>query len=226
MDALFNILIEPHALLRENSEHESLSTGNAPDNVPEQSIDPITPEDKSVEKLFEMTIPIMRRLEDIERIIMYCIPSRQTFSARHQRPSGFANIRVLRSLNELCMPVFRQKIFPDHSDLSQMAREVAKMYPKITRKQSFSVLRKWFRKHRDENGQKVFAACSEILVPLMDKGLTVDQVKEDIEAQGPLSKTIKSRSNLEISDEAQSNEFIFNKIQAFLNRRVDKAKIA
>ena len=223
MDALFNSLIEPQALLRENTEQDLFSIDNVPGIGAVKHIDPTMPENMTVDKLFEMTIPIMERLQDIENQIMcYQPPRKASAVSQHQRSSGFANVRVLRSLDEVCMPVFCVSINTDPSDLNWMAKEASRMYPKLARKEIFSILRKWFRKHRDENGQKVFAACLEVLMPLMEQGLPVNHVREDIQMQGPLVKAIRSKSNLEICDETEANRFVVNKIEAFLNRRIDK----
>lgn len=225
MDALFNSFIEPTALLRENSEQDSFSLDNGLNDCRTSKnveSDSKTSAKMTVEKLFEMTVPIIQRIQEIEAQIMYYQPPRRVTSVQHQKSTGFANIRVLRSLDELCMPVFRRSINPEPSDLHGMAKEVSKMYPKLARKQILSILRKWFRKHRDENGQKVFAVCLEVLVPLMNQGLSISQVKEDIQGQGPIMRSIRSKSNLEITDEVQINNFVVNKIEAFLDRRIDK----
>jgi hypothetical protein len=221
MDALFNSFIEPTSLFRENTEQDpvSLDNGRTVKNV---DTDSKTPAKITVEKLFEMTIPILQKIQDIEAQITYYQPSRRVVSVQHQKPTGFANIRVLRSLDELCMPVFRHSLNPEPSDLYGMTKEVSKMYPKLARKQILSILRKWFRKRRDENGQKVFAACLEVLVPLMNQGLSISHVREDMQAQGPIMRSIRSKSNLEIADEVQINNFVVKKIEAFLDRRIDK----
>jgi hypothetical protein len=90
------------------------------------------------------------------------------------------------------------------------------------RKTLLSNVRKWFRKRRDDNGQKVFATCNEIIPEKLKEGIQIDNIRADIKTHGQIFESIKSLSALEITETDSLNAFLLEKIKSFLDRRVSR----
>jgi hypothetical protein len=109
---------------------------------------------------------------------------------------------------------------PANVDLNRMASQIEPNHPQASRKEILSVIRKWFRKKRDEDGQKVFNACNIILQPMIQEGATVEDIKERLQTDDALRRRLLECANLCIADEEQAGLFLDQKVNAYFSRRV------
>lgn len=187
----------------------------------------------SMEDLYALFVNINQHIEYIEQSLAL-IPGMQPNGSTQQqspvtsmssdeyayrRPRGSS-----RTLDSLCMPLFVKCPSPNNTALAELASMYIASEGAETpdRKAAMSMIRKWFRKRRDENGQKVFAACQSVLMPMLESGTMLSDVEYDVHTKGPLFQEIRKMAEVEIMDPAAKDEFLREKIDSFLERRVSK----
>lgn len=126
----------------------------------------------------------------------------------------------MRDLDSVCHQEFALQPNPSNVDLNRMASLIEPNYPHASRKEILSIIRKWFRKKRDEDGQKVFNACNLILQPLIQEGESVDDIKDRVQTDNGLRRRLLESANLCIADEVQAGAFLDQKVSAYFSRRV------
>jgi hypothetical protein len=192
----------------------------------------------SIEDLYSMFVNINQHIEYIEQSLGL-IPGIQPEAQGHaQQQSPVTSMScesdeyayrrqprgAPRTLDSLCMPLFVTSPSPTNSALAELAamyvRGAAAEAP--DRKTAMSVIRKWFRKHRDENGQKIFTACQAVVLPLLQQGTLLADIEYDVHTKGMLFQEIRKMAEVEITDPAAKDEFLREKIESFLERRVSK----
>lgn len=93
-------------------------------------------------------------------------------------------------------------------------------FSNVSRRDIISVIRKWFRKKRDENGQKVFNACISIIQPLVNSGTSIEIVKESIANDEAFYQRLLAESNLDIAEPVSARNFLMQKVDAYISRRI------
>lgn len=131
----------------------------------------------------------------------------------------------LRDLDDLCLPLFTRKPNPSTVELNQLVRAIERNYPRVEKKKMLSVIRRWFRKRRDDNGQKVFAACISVLVPLIEQGLPVDGIQRSVRERDQLYSELAEQASIEITNAQAAHEFLLEKIKSFIDRRIQGRRL-
>lgn len=126
----------------------------------------------------------------------------------------------MRDLDSVCHQEFARSPNPSNVDLNRLASIIEPNYPHASRKEILSIIRKWFRKKRDEDGQKVFNACNLILQPMILDGTSVEDIKEMLQTDDGLRRRLLDSANLCIADEEQAGIFLDQKVSAYFSRRV------
>jgi len=136
----------------------------------------------------------------------------------------------LSSLDSLLIPEFALNPHPDPKTLNRLFLRLEQHYHQHqqgprTRRHIIALLRKWFRRRRDENGQRVFAACQAIVMPLVAYGLGEEELKIKIqENEDGLLQRIMAECDLDVTESYAARQFFLEKIDAFFLRRIIKGK--
>lgn len=147
-------------------------------------------------------------------------PSASTSSPSPTRSRSYdASLPSMSEMEAMCSPLFARDPHPGNQELRQLAEDIIRHCGAGDRRSMVSHIRKWFRKHRDENGQKVFHACIELIQPLIDGGADVEYIRFLLQ-QGPFREQMLAASRLDISDGTNAFLFMESKIEAYFTRRV------
>lgn len=181
----------------------------------------------TLESLYSMVVNMYQHINYLEQGMTqtsrYPLPTMVSASFNGGRKSDCEAIRN-RDLDPICLPLFRQKPNPSNTDFIQLCRVLERSNPKLERKRVLSALRRWFRKKRDENGQKVFSACTSILLPRIEAGISIDDLRDSLAQNSQLFNAISEQALLEISDPNSASVFLREKIESFLSRRVERRR--
>lgn len=174
--------------------------------------------------------PIMNMLKEFSYRLAHL--EHAVYSAQQGQPNMFAAVQTpqtfrsepssirMRDLDRICYVEFALQPHPTNNDLSRMAQRIEGSFPGMGRRQIVSSIRKWYRKRRDENGQKVFSACIAILQPLIGSGLTVDELRLRLAHNPEFLQSMLDEAALEITNQELATQFMMEKIEAFFARRV------
>lgn len=138
-----------------------------------------------------------------------------TLKCRQQDPS----LPSMNQMSIVCEPVFAKDPHPSNQTLLQIAHQFMQMLGSDDRRGMVGHVRKWFRKRRDENGQKVFQACIELIQPYLDSGATVNYIRT-LMGQDTFRQQMMQASKLDITDKTNAQLFLDSKIEAYFTRRV------
>ncbi len=180
----------------------------------------------SVERLHSYIVQLNARLQYVENIVVNSFQSQAFINPMGTMGASFPQrtdeIRV-RDLDDMIEPHFLQTPAPTNIQLNNIVKDVEPRLMGYERKKISAAIRKWYRKRRDEEGQKVFAACVSHLQPLINTKEDADSVKIRIQNEDDdLYKLVFSASQLDMTNEKACHEFFEQKVDAFFNRRIYK----
>lgn len=203
----------------EGRQREKSDTGN--DNVNTDLAD-ISAEAKeiTIDDLYQFQEYLNFRLANLESLVSIYYPPNVTQNAT-QLADASSRLK-LRDLDHICLPFFCSQPNPTSVQLNRLVSQLETTLSEYGRKTLLSNVRKWFRKRRDDNGQKVFAACSEIIPGKLKSGVQTEAIREDIRAHGEIYEQITELSAVEITDTESLHTFLSEKIKSFLDRRVNR----
>jgi len=135
-------------------------------------------------------------------------------------PSAEYREPKMRDLDGVCLPNFAIQPQPSVVELNRMARTLLQRFPSYGQRNLVASIRKWYRKKRDENGQKVFTACISQLQPLIDGGAGIEEVRMGLTEDGAFRAALLAEANLDIEDAENASLFLTQKVEAYFNRRV------
>ena len=164
------------------------------------------------------------RMQFIEHYMYSCYNAAATNAVAVQpvmRASGRSSLRT-RDLDNLLMPHFVQSPNSDTNKVNRILREIESSFPSIERRRLGSEVRKWYRKKRDENGQKIFAACEELIKPQIESGMNPEELKTAaLDPSSALYQDLKKHTDLPFVVQAQLHDFLADKVGAYFRRRVE-----
>lgn len=106
-----------------------------------------------------------------------------------------------------------------------MASRLLPRYPSSGNRAILAAIRKWYRKKRDENGQKVFHACSDLIKPMIDSGMETAVIHRMLSEDKAFRESMLCAASLDIEDEDNASMFLQSKIEAYFKRRVSQDKL-
>lgn len=167
------------------------------------------------------------RIQYIEHYVYSCYSAASANAVAVQpvmRASGRSSLRT-RDLDTLLLPHFIQSPNSDTNKVNRILREIESSFPSIERRRLGSEVRKWYRKKRDENGQKIFAACEELIKPQIESGIDPEQLKTAaLDPSAALYQDLKRHSDLPFVVQAQLHDFLTDKVGAYFRRRIEGKK--
>lgn len=128
----------------------------------------------------------------------------------------------LRDLDPHCRPAFARTFSPSKKELADMSRDVERSYPSLKRGYFVPAIRHWFRKRRDELGQRVFTACDSHLKGLFLAGTPLAAVCAELRRRQQLHRAVYEACGLDgvFEDDAVGTAFMLAKIEAYHDRRI------
>lgn len=121
-------------------------------------------------------------------------------------------------LNRLLLPIFRHHPKPDASRMAIIKRHLARLFPALSEKETSQAVNFWFRKRRERNGLQVFAACNDILAPLLVDPTSISAVIREVDQKGTLYSEIAEAVQLEIVSTEVRHDFLRDKIHYYIGR--------
>lgn len=106
-----------------------------------------------------------------------------------------------------------------------MVSRLLPRYPSAGNRAILAAIRKWYRKKRDENGQKVFHACTDFIKPMIDSGTETAEVNRRLEEDLAFRQAMLRAASLDIEDEDNAFLFLQTKVEAYFKRRVSQDKL-
>lgn len=182
----------------------------------------VDPNNINIDYLFQMQLDLNFRVAALESTVGLYFPSLP--NRIDTRSPEASNQLKLRDLDFMCLPFFCVMPNPTSVQLNRLVSQLEATLSQFGRKTLLSNVRKWFRKRRDDNGQKVFAACNDIIPEKLKEGIQIDDIRADIKAHGQIFELIKSLSAIEITETDSLNAFLQEKIKSFLDRRVSRRR--
>lgn len=101
-----------------------------------------------------------------------------------------------------------------------MATRLLPRYPSAGMRNLLGAIRKWYRKKRDENGQKVFHACTDIIKPMIEAGRGMEEVMGMLQGDPAFRGSMMRAAGLDIENERNAYMFLESKVEAYFKRRV------
>jgi hypothetical protein len=131
----------------------------------------------------------------------------------------------MRDLDTFCSAEFAREHDPTSADLSRIYKVINGQFPGAGRRNVLSAVRKWYRKKRDENGQKVFTSCIAIIQPTINDGTSVEIIRERLKNEDDtLYQKMLSKTNLDIKNPERARAFLLAKVESYFIRRVLSSK--
>lgn len=178
-------------------------------------------------QIFAFMMAIDQRMSNLESIVASSFDT--GYAAMQMAPMPMPQVRhtdnnyipSMRDLDQVCNPEFAKEPSPTTSDLNRMYQALEGQFPTAGRRNILSAVRKWYRKKRDENGQKVFTSCLAVIQPLLNDGLSIEDIKARLEDPNDgLLQRMLNETNLDIKDSERAQDFLHKKIEAYFQRRV------
>ena len=185
----------------------------------------------------------MKRVEQLVMYLMNCIntnsistaaPSSYSSSTAHPTISRGSPTRLTgrppseavsadkcvrkRDLENHCLPLYLQQPEPAYGEMQPIVLALEAIYPNLDRRPILSLVRKWFRKKREESSQKVFSICPTLFPDPYPDREAVERVLTSYREDNSLLDEARRISALDIENVDAARDFCFKKIESYLRR--------
>ncbi|PJF18869.1 hypothetical protein PSACC_01309 [Paramicrosporidium saccamoebae] len=141
--------------------------------------DPTSTSDSSSPRLNSDTPATLANLETVmQRIVAIEEVLRQVICVVQQTPVRPAEIRK-GQLDRHCITLFEKHPEPTITQLAGLIRSLEDIFPGHDRRELLSLVRRWFRKKREEVGLKVVAALKRMYGDLKSKRDEIEKALQD-----------------------------------------------
>jgi hypothetical protein len=186
------------------------------------------------ETIYQLQLELLRRIERLERIIGGHLTGSQATVMPVEFSHPIVDLNTLGNTNRIsrqnsaltidydaaCAPLFQIKPTPTSIELNQLVRSIEGSHPNADYRKILSEVKKWFRKKRDVQGQKVFSACNELVQPMISGGTPISEISKLFRDKADLYHQVLDLSQLNFSSQEDKHAFFISKVKAFLSRRM------
>lgn len=162
------------------------------------------------------------RVKQLENILAQQLVHMSALPGPQGRRANKQELVRNRDLLPHCSDFFAAHFNPSTTEFNKFSRSLEAHFPVFERKTIASSVRRWFRKRRDELGQKVFLAAEEQLYAKFTAGANLKTITAEVKSRGELFQNLMSSSELlsVFRDPNVAASFLMKKISSFYDRRI------